>query len=75
LSYYPSLWSWWTCGSHMLWIHLSYCPSLWSWWICIVESLFLAHLTQRVMWAIAITWRLSSSSFVNFFKNLLLWKY
>ena len=34
---------------------------------------FLAHLTQRVMWAIAITWR--PSYVVNFFKNLLLWKY
>jgi hypothetical protein len=37
--------------------------------------IFLAHLTQRVRWAIAITWRPSSSSVVNFFKNLLLWKY
>ena len=41
---------------------------------------FLAHLTQRVMWAIAITWRPSSvvrcpSYIVNFLKNLLLWKY
>jgi hypothetical protein len=33
---------------------------------------FLAHLTQRVMWAIAITWR--PLYVVNFFKNLLLWK-
>ena len=33
----------------------------------------LAHLTQRVMWAIAITCR--PSYVVNFFKNLLLWKY
>jgi hypothetical protein len=33
----------------------------------------LAHLTQRVRWAIAITWR--PSYVVNFFKNLLLWKY
>ena len=36
-------------------------------------SSFLTHLTQRVMWAIAITWR--PSYVVNFFKNLLLWKY
>ena len=36
---------------------------------------FLAHLTQRVMWAIAITWRPSSSYVVNFLKNLLLWKW
>jgi hypothetical protein len=36
---------------------------------------FLAHLTRRVMWAIAITWRPSLSFDVNFFKNLLLWKY
>ena len=36
---------------------------------------FLAHLTQRVRWAIPITWRPSSSYVVNFFKNLLLWKY
>jgi hypothetical protein len=45
----------------------------------------LAHLTQRVRWAILITWRPSSvvrpsfvrrpSYVVNFFKNLLLWKY
>ena len=39
--------------------------------ICLVA--FLAHLTQRVMWAILITWR--PSYVVNFFKNLLLWKY
>jgi hypothetical protein len=37
--------------------------------------LLLAHLTQRVRWAIAITWHPLSSSVVNFFKNLLLWKY
>ena len=30
-----------------------------------IGSLFLAHLTQRVMWAIAITWRPSSSSNVR----------
>jgi hypothetical protein len=35
--------------------------------------LFLAHLTQRVMWAITITWL--PSYVVNFLKNLLLWKY
>ena len=46
-----------------------------------INPCFLAHLTQRVMWAILITWRPSSSSVrrpsyvVNFFKNLLLWKY
>ena len=38
-------------------------------------KLFLAHLTRRVRWAIAITWHPSSSYVVNFFKNLLLWKY
>ena len=36
-------------------------------------STFLAHLTRRVMCAIAITWR--SSSVVNLLKNLLLWNY
>ena len=40
-------------------------------WLKIIY--FLAHLTQRVMWAILITWR--PSYVVNFFKNLLLWKY
>ena len=36
---------------------------------------FLAHLTRRVMWAIAITWR-PSSSVVNFSHfNLLLWNH
>jgi hypothetical protein len=40
---------------------------------CKLSAPFLAHLTQRVMWAILITWR--PSYVVNFFKNLLLWKY
>ena len=31
-------------------------------------QILLAHLTRRVMWAIAITWRLSSSYVVNFLK-------
>ena len=32
---------------------------------CSWELMFLAHLTQRVMWAILITWRPSSSSVVR----------
>ena len=32
---------------------------------CELSAPFLAHLTQRVMWAIAITWRPSSSSVVR----------
>ena len=41
-------------------------------WNCFRQCsiLFLAHLTRRVMWAIAITWRLSSSSVVNFLAHL-----
>ena len=34
------------------------------------QYILLAHLTQRVMWAIAITWRPSSSYVVNFKQNL-----
>ena len=34
--------------------------------LSVLHLLLLAHLTQRVMWGIVITWRQSSSSSVNF---------
>ena len=68
-------WKFWTWTEH--------CWKFWTdsflikFFIFSIKSIyfisFLAHLTQRVMWAILITWR--PSYVVNFFKNLLLWKY
>jgi hypothetical protein len=45
------------CLDQTLWnlVGISY-----AMWRCAVKGWFLAHLTQRVMWAIAITWRPSS---------------
>ena len=45
---------------------------MYNWERLIFKWLFLAHLTQRVRWAIAIAWRPSSSSVVlrNHFKNI-----
>jgi hypothetical protein len=47
-------------------MHHSQYQSLLTLWVWInFEPVFLAHLTQRVRWAIAITWRPSSSSVVR----------
>jgi hypothetical protein len=80
----PGFW-WGSCCSILASYFVDYCLFLYLFCYCIVCPSFiwfaivlsvlplLAHLTQRVRWAIAITWR--PSYVVNLFKNLLLWKY
>jgi hypothetical protein len=60
----------WNCSDGVVFFILHFILILWLYWLS-----FLAHLTQRVMWGIAITWRPSSVVRLLTFSyfNLLLW--